>query len=122
MQKFPSAKRHRALLPASFALDVGGLEDRPPFLNFGLVECAERLRRLLVRWENFLTQVSEPRAHRWVGKGLNGHGIELGNNVLGGARGRPKPEPGRHIRPGIPASSTVGISAAAAMRLLAITA
>jgi hypothetical protein len=34
--------------PASFRPDVGSLDDRPPFLDFGLVEGAERFPRLLV--------------------------------------------------------------------------
>jgi hypothetical protein len=45
-----ATRRHRNLL----RFDVGRLNDRPPLLDFGIVKCAQRLRRLLVKRRNFL--------------------------------------------------------------------
>src|SRR5262245_1514855 len=43
----------------SFALDVGGLDDGPPFLDFSLLIRAEGLRRLLITWRNLKALVGE---------------------------------------------------------------
>src|SRR5262245_43529243 len=51
-----------------FAFDIGRLDDRPPLLDFGLLESAERVGRLLVAWRTFLDYVSEPLLHCRVAK------------------------------------------------------
>ena len=55
---------HRTLL----CRDPGRLNDRPPLLDLGLVVGAERLRRLLITWENLLSKISEPRTHKRIGQ------------------------------------------------------
>ena len=50
-----------------FHLDARLLEDRPPSLDFRLVEGAERLRRLLLARRDLHAKVREPRAHCRVG-------------------------------------------------------
>ena len=52
----------------SLGLDPSRLNDRPPFLDLGLLERAERLGRLLVTGEDFFAQVSEPCTHARVGE------------------------------------------------------
>jgi hypothetical protein len=48
-----SEVRRRKLL----YLDARRLDDRPPFLDLGLVEGPQPLRHLLVAWHNLITQV-----------------------------------------------------------------
>src|SRR3981189_1844551 len=63
------SRRPRDLLgaaPASFAFDIGGLDDRPPFLDLGLVGGGERLGRLLLRRRDILAELHEPLLHRRV--------------------------------------------------------
>src|SRR4051794_25059375 len=50
-----------------FTLDVRRLDDRPPFLDFGLLERRERFRCLLVAWENLLTQIRKLLANTLIG-------------------------------------------------------
>src|SRR5262245_13144991 len=45
---------------ASFRLDVGRLDYRPPLVDFSLVEGSQSLRRLLLARHNLVTQVHEP--------------------------------------------------------------
>ena len=66
----------------SLRLDVGGLDDRPPLLDLGLLQCAKRLGRLLLARENLLAKIGEPRTHRRIGQGINDRGIELGDRRL----------------------------------------
>ena len=63
-------------MAASLRFDPGLLDDRPPFLDFGFLKSAERLGRLLVRRENLLPEVSQPRPHRRDGQNVDGRGIE----------------------------------------------
>src|SRR5262245_22763033 len=53
-----SQVRRRKLL----CLDARRLDDRPPFLDLGLVEGSQPLRHLLVAWHNLITQVYKPLA------------------------------------------------------------
>src|SRR2546428_2939433 len=73
----------------SFRLNVRRLDDRPPLLDLGLVEGAERFRRLLLGRENLLTKLGEPRPYRRIGQGLHHRGIELGDDVPGRVLGHP---------------------------------
>src|ERR1700730_4790367 len=47
----------------SLCPDVRCLDDRPPFLDFGLLKSAKRFGRLLVAPQNFLTEVGKLLAH-----------------------------------------------------------
>ena len=67
---------------SSLTLDVGGLDDRPPFVDLGLVEGSERFRRLLLARRNLLPEIGEPRADRRIGERLDHRGVELGDDVL----------------------------------------
>jgi hypothetical protein len=78
-------------------LDVGRLDDRPPFLDLGLVTGAKRFRRLLFARRDFLAHVGESLANGGIGKGIDDGGIELGDNVLGRPLGNPEPVPERKI-------------------------
>src|SRR6266550_3297983 len=68
---------NRRSLLLSLSLDVRRLDDGPPLLDFGRLQCAERLGRLLLAGRDLLPQVSEPRAYRWIGQGIYRGGIEL---------------------------------------------
>src|SRR5258708_6761026 len=61
-----SRQRGYRLATASHCLDAGRLNDRPPFLDLGLLVCTERLGTALLGWRNFLALVSKSLPHRWV--------------------------------------------------------
>src|SRR5215467_11178020 len=52
------------VLSTSFRPDPELLDKRPPFLDLGLLQCAECLRCLLLARINVHTEISEPRSHR----------------------------------------------------------
>src|SRR5712675_1714317 len=83
----------------SFSLDVRGLDDGPPFLNVGLLQCAECFWGELVSRENFLPGIGEPRTHRWLGERLHRSGIECGDDTLRCAFGHPQPKPVADVKP-----------------------
>src|SRR5262245_4349028 len=62
-QSLPEMRAPRGL----FRLDARLLEDRPPSLDFGLVEGAECLRRLLLARRDFHAKARELRTHYRVG-------------------------------------------------------
>jgi hypothetical protein len=105
-----------------FRLDPELLDDWPPFLDFGLLIGGKRLGRLLVAGKNLKREVGKAGAYRRIGQGSHGSGIEFRYDILRGALRCPQAEPSCNVNPGNPASSTVGISGAAAKRLLAATA
>src|SRR5262249_61441537 len=57
----------------------------------------QRLRSLLLRWRNFLTEVGEPLAYRWVGKRVHCGGRELADCFGRGAFWHPQSIPSRNI-------------------------
>src|ERR1017187_2248771 len=76
-----------------FALDVGGLDDRPPFFNLGLLERSERFRRLLLARRNLLAEIGKAFADGRVGKShLHGRS-ELCNDGLRRTLRHPKSVP-----------------------------
>src|SRR5258706_13668892 len=85
---------------SSFRLDAGGLDDRPPFLDLGLVVRGQALRRLLLPRRDIEAQLGESRAHGGIRERLHHRRIELRDDVLRRAFGREKPEPSRKIEPG----------------------
>src|SRR6202035_3549295 len=66
----------------SVRLDVGGLDHRPPFFDFGLLISAERLRRQLLARRDFNSLGFEFLPHTGVGQNADGGGVELGDDVL----------------------------------------
>src|SRR5262245_14957785 len=77
----------------SRGLDACFLDDGPPLFDLGLLEGEERLRRLLVARRNVEPLLCAARAHRWVSKGFDHGGVELGDDGVGRALGRPKAPP-----------------------------
>src|SRR5439155_14665353 len=82
------------------SLGLDGLDDGPPLLDFGFVECAEGFGRLLVLREYLLAEVSEPTLHARISQSTRNSSIELSNDVLRRARRCPQPEPRRKVQPG----------------------
>src|SRR5215216_5892828 len=96
----------------SIHLDVGGLDDRPPLLDLGLVMGGERLGNELLRRWDALTQVADPLAHIRIGKGGDHGLVQLGDDGLGRALGCPQ---------AMPTSSIVGTSGKAGKRVFDMT-
>ena len=55
------------VMVTSLCLDPKLPDERPPFLDLGLLHCAERLRRLLLARENLIPDIGKPRWHRRIG-------------------------------------------------------
>jgi len=77
----------------SLRLDAGRLDDRPPFLDLGLLQRGERFRRLLLVREYLLREIGEPRTHSRIGERIDDSNVELGDYVLRGPLGCPKRVP-----------------------------
>ena len=52
---------------SSFWFDAGFLDDWPPLLNLGLLQSAQRFRRLLLAGENLLSEFSKSRTNWRLG-------------------------------------------------------
>src|ERR1700676_4433139 len=65
----------------SLARDVRRLDDRPPFLNLGPLQAAERFRGLLVAWRNFEGGRRHGAAEGRIRHGVDRCGVELGDDV-----------------------------------------
>src|SRR5258708_5127539 len=61
-------------LKNSVRRDVGRLDDRPPFLDLGLLVGAERFGGLLVAWRNLLAQIGELLPHFRIRQRLHDRG------------------------------------------------
>src|SRR5262245_53128259 len=72
----------------SFRLDVRRLDDRPPFLNLGLLISTQRLRRLLLARRDFEPLVGEGLMYGWIAQRVQGRRVELADDVLRRAPGR----------------------------------
>src|SRR5262249_56050913 len=90
-----SEVRRRKLL----CLDARRLDDRPPFLDLGLVEGSQPLRHLLVAWHNLITQVYKPLAGRGIGQSLHHRRVELADDPLRRAFWNPNPTPNPTVEP-----------------------
>jgi hypothetical protein len=75
------------LAAASLGLDVRRLDDGPPLLDFGLLQCAERLRRLLFDRQKILAKIGEALTHRRIGQRIHDSRIELADDPLWSALG-----------------------------------
>jgi hypothetical protein len=49
-----------------FSLDIGRPDDRPPFLDLGLLKCTKRLRTQLIPRRDFLSQFDQSLPQRGV--------------------------------------------------------
>src|SRR5262245_65281151 len=78
-------------------LDVGRLDDRPPFVHLGLVEGGERFRRQLLARRDGLPQIRNALAHARIREGGDNGIIQLGDEVSRGSLGRPQPMPERDV-------------------------
>src|SRR5262245_56032728 len=66
----------------SLRLDAGSVDDRPPFLDFGLVQGAERFGCLLIARKDFLRKISKARTHVWICQRVDDRGVEIADNLL----------------------------------------
>src|SRR5437764_8655713 len=62
--------------------DPRRLDDRPPFLDLGLVEGAEGLGPLLIARENILAEIVQARAHGRVRKRIHDRSVEFDDDLL----------------------------------------
>ena len=67
----------------SLALDVRGLDNRPPLLDLGLVQRAEFLWSLLIARKNLLNKTDEPRMYRRIGRALTVAALSLAMMAFG---------------------------------------
>src|SRR4051812_44003212 len=86
-----------ALSMTSLRLDAGSLDDRPPFVDLRLVERQQRLRRALLGRENVLGEIDQLLLDPRIGERLGGGVVELGNDRLRCALGRPQRMPEREV-------------------------
>src|SRR5262245_37607728 len=77
--------------------DAGRFDNRPPFLDFSLLERSQARGRLLLAWRNVEPEIGEALLQRRVGQRLGRRGVELGDHVFRRALWRPKTEPAGHI-------------------------
>src|SRR5262245_5068478 len=66
----------RVAVIGSLALHVGRLDDRPPFLDLGLLIRGQRRGRLLVGRRDLLAEIGEFLAHLRVGQRVHDGGVE----------------------------------------------
>src|SRR5262252_10601706 len=74
-------------VPPSLRLDVRRLDDRPPFLDFGLVISKQRLGGQLLARENILRDIGEALTHDRIGERIHDGLVELGDGVFRRALG-----------------------------------
>ena len=84
----------------SLRADAGRLDDRPPLLDFGLLQRGERLRRLLLAGNNIVSELLEPLAQRCVAQSFDDGGIEFSNYRRWCSFGRPNRVPHRSMERG----------------------
>src|SRR5271155_213335 len=81
----------------SLYLDVGGLDNRPPFLGFGFLERSKRLRSLFLPRGDLLAKLVQPLLYIRIRQCRDGGGIDLGDDVLRRVPRRPHAEPDGRI-------------------------
>src|SRR5262245_44073527 len=82
-----------------FALDVSSLDDGPPFLGLGFLQCGERLGRLLVAWRNLHANGRDALANRWIGQRIDKRFVDRGDQTLRCAPGRKQSKPTEEMQP-----------------------
>jgi hypothetical protein len=95
----------------SVRLDVCRLDDRPPFLDGGAVQGAQRLWRLLVARRDLLAEIGEAPVDRGIGHRLDDATISAGVPFF-----THSPVQYGMTSPGRPCSSSVGMSGAPGQR------
>src|SRR5690242_14023950 len=85
---------------ASFALEIGRLDDRPALLDLVFLEGGVPFRRLLLLGGDVETELGELCLGGRVGEYLHHRAVELPDLLLRGALGRPEPGPSGHIESG----------------------
>src|SRR5215510_8919782 len=68
---------NRILLP----LYVGGFDDRPPFFNVSLLQCAKRFGRLLLARGNLVSEVGKLLSNACVAQGTHDRIVEFRDDV-----------------------------------------
>src|SRR5947209_7452662 len=81
----------------SFPFNVRRLDNRPPLLDFGLVESAQRLWRLLLARWNLHAEIGDALAHRGICHRSDCGTVELHHDFLRRVLGYPKAVPGRDV-------------------------
>ena len=81
----------------SIAPDAGRFDDRPPFLDLGLLKRGKPFRRLLLARCDVEAELREARAHRRIGERRDRRGVKLGDDVRRRALGRVEAEPARNV-------------------------
>src|SRR5215469_14801026 len=72
----------------SFRLNIRCLNDRPPFLDLGLVEGGEALRGLLLARGDVQAKLTKTSAHARIGECLHHRAIEFDDDVARCTLGR----------------------------------
>src|SRR5580693_8312550 len=86
-------KLHSRLSCDSLRLDARLLDDRPPFVDFGLLKSGKRFGCLLFRRKGLLAQISEGSLYCRISQGFDDCGIEPRYKLLRSALRRPNPAP-----------------------------
>src|SRR5262249_57520279 len=66
----------------SLRLDAGVLDDRPPFVDLGLLEFGESVRRLQLARRDIEAKLGKALAHRFIGERLHHGAVDLGHDLL----------------------------------------
>src|SRR5688572_11750594 len=79
----PSARSSRLIVHSLLLLlDARGPNDRPPFLDVGLLLRDQRVRRLPVARRDFHAEPGQTLAYRRIGERLHHRGVEPGDDRL----------------------------------------
>src|SRR5215831_11665267 len=84
---------------SSLRLDSRRFDERPPFVDLGLVKNAKSLRRLLLAGRYFRSEIGDLSSDGRISKRFSDSGIKLGNDRLWRALGGPEPIPKCQIEP-----------------------
>jgi hypothetical protein len=64
----------------SHTIDVHGLDDRPPLLDFRFLQRRQSFGLLLLGREDLLSDIGKALAHGWIGERFDGGLIELADD------------------------------------------
>src|SRR5260370_24786 len=87
---------------ASFRLEAGRLDDRPPPFRFGFLESTQGFGRLLGERRDLDAEFLEALLHRGIGEDLDHGGIQFRDDILRRISGCPKSVPERSKEAGQP--------------------
>jgi len=103
--------------PASFGLDPELLDERPPFLDLGLLQCAERLWRLSLARENLQPEIGKPRSCQRSPNACTVAALSLAMMSFGVPLGANSAYKVEKESAGSPISPRAGMSGASAIRV-----